>query len=387
MENVFVGARGYLALKKQTDKDTAVTPTVFVPYYEESLQTMNEKHRQGSVKGNRNAAQDTHQGLRSHGGDIKILAEPNTAAHIFNMLMTAGAPSGAGPYTYAYTVGDSEVYYTADVKKGKYVERFIGVKANSVKPAYEENIAQFEVSLSALASFKVATVASVTGSGPYTITLNTDYDPTPTKGLVVGDIIEVGGINAIVDSVASATTITVSEDVSALSGGEQLFLRAQTPSYSLLTPFSWARTEYRFGADASAALSATHTPLDDGTEWELTHANEADEGAHTTGSYDPSDLRRTIFDGTVTAVRVFNSLTQTEDFLDNNKQALVVRMFAGNTSTYELRLTFNHLKSIEQTKETAFDSVTKTTDTLAPQVDASDGVAVGVTIINNLSTL
>jgi len=387
MENVYVGNRGYLALKKQVDKDTAIVPTVFVPYYQESMATINTKHRQNTVKGNRNAAQDTHQGLRSHGGSVTVLAEPNTAAHFLNMLMTVAAPSGGGPYTYVATVGDSEVYYTVDIKKGKYIERYIGVKANSLKPVYQDNTMQLEIALSALASFKVATVASVAGSGPYTINLNVDYDPTPTKGLVVGDIIEVGGINAVVDSIASVSSITVSEDVSALAGGEQLFLRAQTPSYTLLTPFSWARTEYRFGADASAALSATHTPLDDGTEWELVHSNEADEGANTTGSYDPSDIRRTTFDATVTTVRVFEALTNVEDFLDNNKKALVIRMFAGNTTTYEMRLTFNNLKITEQTKESASDSIVKLTDTLMPQYDSSDTQALSVTILNNLSTL
>lgn len=392
MQNTYVGSRGYMALGVQTDKSTTVTPSRYVPYFKENLTTAMNKREQGSVKGNRNAVQDILAGLRNHRGSVEVLAEPNTAAHIFNMFMTKGAPSGSGPYTHPFTVGDTENYYTVDIKKGYYVHRFIGVKANSISPSWVDNEMHLNVDMTALKHFEVATLSGTpTGSGPYTVTLSTDYDPSPTTGLVTGDVIEFNDgttvTNATVASVSGVTTFTTATDVTSYAAGTKVRIRAATPSFTLLTPFMWARTEFRFAADASTALSATHTPGDEGSEWVLTHSNESDDGAHQTGSYDPSDLRRTNFGASLTFIETYENDTQRMNYLENEKQACVIRMFAGNTTSYELRITLNNIKATAQPVETAFETVTKITSTYTAQYDSSDAQAVDVKVLNNLSTI
>lgn len=392
MNNVYVGSRGYIGFGVQSVKGTAVTPALYAPYFKESLTTLMNKREQGSVKGNRNMIQDILPGLRTHRGSVEVLAEPNTTGHIFNMFMTKGAPSGSGPYTHPFTVGDTENYYTVDLKKGLYVHRYIGVKANSIAPVYTDNELHYNLDLTALKHFEVATLSGTpTGVGPYTVALSTDYDPSPTDGLVVGDVIafDDGSVvtNATVASIPSVTTFTTVTDVTSYAAGTKVRLRAATPSFTLLTAFMWARTEYRFGVDAATALSATHTPGDEGTEWTLTHANESDDGAHTTGTYDPSDLRRTNFGATCTFVRVFENDDERVKYLENDKQAVVIRMFAGNTSSYELRITLNNIKAVTEPVETAFETVTKLTSTYKAQYDSSDGQAVDVKVLNNLATI
>lgn len=392
MDNIYVGSRGYMALGVQSAATTAVTPALYVPYFSESLTTRMNKRLQDSVKGNRNAVQDILAGLRAHRGDVEVLAEPNTTAHFFNMLMTKGSTSGSDPYTHPFTVGDTEKYYTVDIKKGKYVHRFIGVKANTISPSWVDNEMHLSLNLTGLKHFEVATLASTpTGSGPYTVVLSTDYDPTPTAGLVAGDVIAFDDgstvTNATVASVVDETSFTTSTNVTAFGAGDKLRLRAATPSFSLLTPFMWARTQFRFGADASTALSATHTPADDGSTWTLTNTNESDDGAHTSGSYDPSDIRRTNFGASMTFVQVYEYDSDRVQFLENEKQACVIRMFAGNTSSYELRITLNNIKATEEPVETAFDTVTKITSTFTAQYDSTDGQAVDVKVINALSSI
>lgn len=392
MDNTYVGSRGYVGFAIQTDKDTAIVPTRYVPYFKDNFVTEMNKRQQGSVKGNRNMVQDILPGLRSHKGTMEILGEPNTAGHLFNMFMTKGNTSGSGPYTHPFTVGDTEKYYTMDIKKGAYVHRYTGVKANAISPAYTDNEAHFNVSFTALKHFEVATLSGTpTGTGPYTVALSTDYDPSPTNCLVAGDIMVIDDgsttTNFTVASVASSTTITTATDLTAYTTGAKIRLRAATPSFTLLTPFMWARTQYKFGADATAALAATHTPGDEGTEWSLTHTNESDDGAHQTGSYDPSDIRRTNFGAQCTFVRVYESDTERMNFLENEKQAVVISMYAGNTSSYELRITLNNIKAITEPVETAFETVTKITSTFVAQYDSTDGQAVDVKVINNLSTI
>lgn len=392
MDNLYVGSRGYVGMAIQTDKDTAIVPTRYVPYFKDSFVTEMNKRQQGSVKGNRNMVQDILAGLRTHKGSLEVLAEPNTAGHWFNMFMTKGSTTGSDPYTHPFTVGDTEKYYTLDIKKGLYVHRYTGVKANTIAPAYTDNEMHFNIGLTALRHFEVNTLASTpTGSSPYTMVFSTDYDPEPTKCLVVGDLMAVTDgtttTNFTVASIVDSTSITTTTNVTSFAAGNKVRLRAATPSFTLLTPFMWARTKYQFGADATAAASATHTPGDEGTEWSLTHTNESDDGAHQTGSYDPTDIRRTNFGGQFTFVQVYESDTERVNFLENEKQAVVIHMYAGNTSSYELKITMNNIKAVSEPIETAFETVTKITSTFVAQYDSTDGQAIAVSVLNALSTI
>lgn len=392
MDNLYVGNRGYCAIKKQADKDTAITPDVFVPYFNETVVTVNNKTQQNSVKGNRNATQDILQGLRSHGGSVTILGETNSLGYFLDMLMTKGSTTGADPYTHPFTVGDTENYYTMDLKKGDYVERYIGVKANSLTSNYVDNEFRPEISITALKTFKVGTLAGTpTGAGPYTVELGTQYDPAPTTGLVVGDtlIFDDGTTQteAAIASVVDGTTFTTNIDVTSYGANDTIRIKAQTPSFSLLTPLTWARTEFRFGADAAAALTATHTPLDDGSTFTLTHNNESDEGANTSGSYDPSDLRRTTFDAEFATTKVYTDEVTRQAYLDNDKSAVVIRMFSGNTTDYEFRITLNNIKSVSQDVSSASSEVVKIGETFKPQYDTSDAQALDVKVINAVSSI
>ena len=385
---------GYAAIKKETTAGTAVTPNVYVPLYSEDMKTDVKLDEDNPVVGHKFERHQAFLGVRAHAGTVEVLAEPNTAAHWFNMLLWKGTTTGGtDPYTHPFTLVEADSQsYTLDIAVGNHVKRFIGVKASSIKPAFNENKMHFEVALSALKSFQTRTIASVSGIGPYTISFDDDYDPSPTTGLVVGDLIQVYDvsegtyINAIVDTIEDATDITVSEDVSAGAAGDIVSLRPGTPSYSVLTPFLWSRSEFRFADTAANALSATHTPLESGSEWEIMHNFEEDEGSKRSGSFDPAALPRTQGNAALSLKKFFDDPQELNRFLTLGDRALVIRHFSG--TGHELRLTFNKVHIAEDgdpvlsTGEIIYQEYTG-----SPVYKTADSQAIAVTVINALSSI
>lgn len=382
---------GYLALKKQTTKDVAVIPNVFIPIHSESLATSLNLDDSTPAMGHRFARHAVRQGLRGHSGSFTVFAEPNTAGYLFDMLLKAGAPTGVGPYTRQYTA-DLSSAYTIDILKGEHVFRFIGVEASRIAPSFEANEMRLEVSVSALRSFTTREIASVTGTGPYTITLKTDYDPKPTTGLVVGDLIQIYdvSVNSYIDCEVDAltgTTITVSEDVSAGAVGDILSIRAQTPSFALRSPFLWSATQFHFGADATAALAAAQTRLEEGSTWAIAHNFEDEQGAKRSGALDPAALVRTTADAEFTARSFFDTPADLNRFESVAKRACVIRHFSeGNT--YELRVTLNNLRARDgghpalETGNILYQELN-----FAPTYDEADGQAFDVKVINNVAAI
>lgn len=384
---------GYIAFKKETTKGTAVTPNVYVPAYSESLTTAWNHVEDNPIVGNKFKRFAMIPGQRGHTGSITVMGEPNTIGYLFDMLLKKGSTTGSDPYTHPFTlIASNPNSYTVDISYVSHVVRFMGVEASAITPGWEDNEMRPEINLSALKSFSARTVASKSGSGPYTVVFDTTYDPSPTDGLVVGDLIqfydvsENAYINAEVDSIASTTSITVSEDVSALGSGDICTLRPATPSFTLATPFLWARTEFRFGADASAALSATHTPLEADSNWNIMHEFEEDEGAKRSGSFDPAALVRMQGDAEFTAKKFFDTPEEMARFNSISKRACVIRHFSG--TGHELRVTLNNLRTREGAQpHLEAENILYSELNLAPVLDTSDGQALDVKVINAVSSI
>lgn len=383
----------YMAISKETTKGTvAAVPSVFVPLYSQDFGTRLNLQTDNPIVGNKWKRYQTVQGQRGHAGSFVVMAEPNTAGHFFNMLLTKGTTTGSGPYTHPFTVSVTDPKsYTVDIKKGRHVHRYLGVEASSITPEWEDNEMRFNVSASGLKSWEGREISTVTGAGPYTITFTTTYDPSPTTGLIVGDLIQVYDvsldtyIDAIVDTIENGTQITVSENVSAGTAGDFVTLRASTPSYTILTPFLWSRTEFCFADTAANALSATHTPLEVDSGWNIMHDFEDEEGAKRSGSFDPASLPRLQVDAEFTARKFFDTPLDQKQYNAIAKNACVIRHYSG--SGYELRITLNDLRASEGVSpelETA--TIDYSEITYLPNYSGSDSQAIDVKVINALST-
>ena len=388
---------GYLAVKKQSAKLTAVTPDVYLPIYGADIKTNPNFQKQNPIIGSKFNNRSTLRGLRGHTGSITVEGEPNTAGYIADMFLTKGSTTGSDPYTHPFTASKTADpnYYTCDISYVSHVVRYIGMAVSGVEEEWEDNELRLNCSVSCLKVWDGREVASVTGSGPYTIAFKTEYDPRPTDGLVVGDIIQLydvsadAYINAIVDTIESSTEITVSENVAAGAAGDFVTLRpATSPSFSTKPTFTWANTEYRFGADASAALSATHTPLEQDTTVNLSHEFEDGEGSKRSGSHDPASLPRMQVGYEFTTKKYFDEPQDLQLYSSMDKKACVIRHFSyDGANTYELRITLNNLTTGNPVPTPSSEEILYSEIEFSGNYDTSDGQGMVVTLLNSVSTI
>lgn len=390
-----VGNKGYLAVKKEVTKGViAAVPDVYIPFYEESMMTNTALDEDVPVIGNIFARFQSLLGLRSHGGDITFLAEPNTAGYIIDQILTKGSTTGSAPYTHPFTLSPvtNPNAYTMDIRKGKVVARFLGCEISELGINFDKNKMTFGAKVHALKSFIVREVASVSGSSnPYTIVLKTDYDASPTDGLIVGDtmtavLADNTTVNFTVASIVDGTSITTSTDITTAVAGSLIFIRAATPSYTLKAPFEWAKTEFRFDTTAADALTEVQTRVEQGSAWTLMYKFEADEGAQRSGSRDPAALVRMLGDIEVTVKQIFDNPWDMNRYLANLGGALVIRHFSEG-STYELRVTINKFKLKENPTIVKSGEVVYSEATLIPDYNTGDGQAFDIKVINNVATI
>jgi len=386
---------GYCAIGIEATKGTAVTPDVKIPLYSETLATILNLDDDIPIMGNRFARYAIRQGQRDHTGEILVLAEPKTAPHFFNMLLTKGTTTNSGSvYTHPYTHGNTTNSYTLEFDKGGIIHRYMGVEVRSIVPVFEENVMKLRLEVSALKQFSIAPISSASGT---TVTLATDYDPNPTDGVVAGDTIVLvdvsGGTSGdteevTISSVDSGTQLTVSSITGTYTTGDYCYVKAQSLSETLGAPFSWARTEFRFGTTAAVALTATHTALERGSEWRLYNRFEDDAGAKRSGSYDPISLVRTIGDVELSAKQFFDDAVELQKWLSVTKVACVIRSFGAlisGTTYNEIRVTINSMKIKESPDPMTSNEIIYLNQVYGAQYDTSDAQGMDVKVINDVA--
>lgn len=393
---------GYVAIGKETTKGTPVLPSLFTPYYSQSIITNLNMMSDEPAYGSKFKRIQFLPGTRSHTGTIQVMAEPNTAASWFDMLTTKGSTTGSNPYTHPFGTSNTTdpKSYTMDISWGHDVIRFVGVEASKIGINWDAEKMVFDLDLSALKSFHARKIASVTGTGPTTLTLKTDgqYD-RPTDGLKLSDTLHVYDvsagtyINATVSGLPSnGYQITVTENLSAAAAGDSVSLRPQTPSLSLLTPFLYPKTQFYFSDTAANAQTASsdtanQTRLEPGTSIEIMHEFENNEGSKRSGSFDPASLMRQQYDATFKIKKFLDTPEQFADWAELTKQAMVMRAYSGGTNQYELRVTFNQLTAITDETPTDSSSVVMHEVEYGTEYKTADSQAFDVKVINARSSI
>lgn len=391
-------AVGYAALGKQSGPLVAVTPALYTPYYTQALVTDFKVASDEPVYGSRWKRFQSLKTTRKHGGSITVMAEPNTAAYWLDMLSTKTSTTGSNPYvhTFGQSVTVDPNPYTLDVSMGAQVIRYIGIQASKVAIGFQNGVMQFTVDVSGLASFHGREIASIATT---TVVFKTDYDPNPTFGLVVGDLITIKKIdgslstNFTVASInADGVTITISATAAAFAAGDMLVLRPATPSLSVLTPFIWPKCKFFFAADAATALSnsaldSNQTRLDDGTTLEITNEFTNPDGEGRSGAFDPASLIRGRYDVSFKVKKYFDLPDDFKYWNALTKRALVFIAQSGPTNAYQLKVTLNNLSITKDALQTSSGAAIYHDLELAPNYDSTDGLGATWAATNAVATV
>lgn len=229
-------------------------------------------------------------------GDYLIMGAPTGTFTAAGEALTGGS-SGATAnlgvnagtvYGHQFTGPQNSLpTFTVEIGFQNEAYRYTGVRFNALSSlAQSDNIITAAIGLTARAAFTQARVTAVltTGSGSKTITLD------QTTGLAASDTIKVyrPGTGFLdfsassvkthtINSVASETSITVTDLQTALAVGDLIVIAPQTPSYSIDSEFSWiGGSTVKTSTTPTLALAATADSIED---FELVLTNEI-EGRH-----------------------------------------------------------------------------------------------------------
>ncbi len=386
---------GYAAIKKESAVGTPVTPNVYTPYYKQKLVSDFHLMEDTPVYGNRFKNLQHLRGSRSHGGSLTVMAEPDTAGYWLDMLLNKASTSGSDPYTHTFGLSNDTMpnSYTLDLALGGQVVRFWGVQASSLKVGWDDEKMQFDVSVSALGSFYGREIASVSTNA---ITLKTDYDAEPTKGLVASDLVQIqkadgSVVNTTVSSITS-TVVNVASAGSGVAAGDMIVLRPATPSFAVKRPFIWGLTQFFFAADLAAAVTASatasnQTRLEPGTEVELMWEFDDDEGSKRSGGFDPASLIRTIGDYKFKCKQFFDTAADIKTWNKLDKKALVMRSKSGSTNQYEFQVLLNNMTLQSPAPESESGSTIYSEQEFGGNFDTSDGEGMKAKAINSIATI
>lgn len=352
MTKEVAGNTGYIALRREvTEGVPAGIPNVFLPLYKESFTTEPNHGTSNSAFGSAFARLRITPGIRSHGGDLEVMAEPNSTQMWVDMTLPRTAQTGSAPITSTFGHTPAKpASYTLDISATNQVFRYSGVQAGELSPTWTDNEMRWNVKAAAIKSFLGAEIVSISTA---TVTLSTEFNSSPTELLLVGDLVSVwlqaGTRQDFTISSKTATTVTLSGTPTGVTSGDMLILRASTPNLSLLQSFLWSRTEFRLAATAATALAATHTPMEQGSEWVISNPFDEDKGAQRSGSFDPASMvRKAAIDVSLKLKRFFENPDEVRNFVGMKNLACVIRCFSG--TQYELRITLNSIKTVSNPK-------------------------------------
>lgn len=385
-------SEGFALIGLETTPGTAVKPTVQTPVYDYNMAMDPGLISDAPATGLNFARLQMLQGVRKHSGTLTVMCEPNTLNYWLAIFGAISSPTGSGPYVRTLTHGNTAPQSaTLDVSLGSQIERWIGVEAGKLTFSWNGEKLELSVDLVARKSFLGREIASISTT---TVVLKTDYDPNPSDGLVATDTVwvakadgSVTPLSTTVSSITNGTTVVLGASAAAFAAGDMLLLRPVTPALATLTPFVWGNTRFYFGSDLTAALAASHTPLEPGTQLVLTHDFADKQGSPRSGSFDPQGLPRVTYDVDFKGKKFFDTSADIRTFNSRASQAVVMRAFTGSTNQYELKVALNASKISARSTPGKSQQVIYSDLTFMQGYNQSDGTAFTVTNNSAIASL
>ncbi len=386
----YLADNSYLAIKPEASAGTAIVPTIFVPLVSENVKTVVNHTADRRMKGIDWKTTGLLRGNRTHEGDIVILGDPDTLGHVMNMVMTKGSTTGdANGYTHPFTVGTPKTY-TFDIKKGNYVQRYFGVSVDQLTMKFVDGQLELTLSIKAMGQCGVFSLGIAASGSVTSLSLDDEYDISPNRGLVVGDIIKIGSTSLTLTSVdAAGLAVGFSSTSVTASIGDLIYLLPQTASLATLQdPLYFGNLFAGFGVDATAAATAasarsTATALYDLT---ITIKNNlfAQNGSN---RRDPVAILQGTKEAQIALKQLFQTAAQRQKWQDRVKQSLVLNMYGKfiktDFTTQELlSITFNSIKLTDDANEIKVGDFIMDDEKFEALYDGGDSAAMTVSLVN-----
>lgn len=384
--------KSFLVFKPQVSAATPILPSIFAPLVSVNIPVDPGFQPGRTMKGINWESDDIFKGKRTIKGDIEILADPDNEAHFVNMVCVKTSTSGdaANGYTHIFDPGEGKSY-SLDIPRGIYAQRLYGWRGTKISYSFEDNKKKIKVTGEALGQFYGVSLAiALTGVGMTTAVFKTDYDLRPTDGLVIGDVINVGGVDLTLTSVnANGVSVGFASTAVTAAVGDLVSLKAKTPSLTgLQEPFYFGNMLVGIGADSAAADTAAATRATATICEEITADYDTGLQAHPGSGYTgPAVLLNGIRSGSVGLTRLFTDPTQYQKWIEGVKQAVTIictgrYIDTGLSISEKSTIKINKVKLMTNDEPLEVGQYIMDKQSFKILYDQTDGAAIRITIVN-----
>jgi len=396
----------YLAIKRETTVAVAVKPTHFLRYKDGDLMFKQEIIANDPIQNNRWKALNAVKGKATAEGTFNVDLDANECVHFLapalGGLATTDVSTNTAAYRHDITVANTLPSFSLEQGKGNLtdssgnnqkfvVERWFGVLVNSFTISGSDGILNLAVNLKAHGLLmKRSLIADVTSGSTKTLYLEsaegfvatdnvTTYDATPQS--------EMDALSAI-SLTAKTVTIAALANSYTVANKAKVELQPQSPSYS--TPakvFSFTHARFQFGADLSAAASASLENIED---WELNHENNLEERFGSLRET-PSVIAPKGAKCTFKYTKYFETSAERDRYLNQEKKAAILTITNNEViSSGDTNLSkYTIVVQMSDVRFTSYEMPTGTDELYAASVEAecyydtSDGQAIQIKVTNS----
>jgi len=358
------------------------------------------------IQNNRWKALNAVKGKATAEGTFNVDLDANECVHFLapalGGLATTDVSSNTAAYRHDITVANTLPSFSLEQGKGNLtdssennqkfvVERWFGVLVNSFTISGSDGILNLAVNLKAHGLLmKRSLIADVTSGSTKTLYLEsaegfvatdnvTTYDATPQS--------EMDALSAI-SLTAKTVTIAALANSYTVANKAKVELQPQSPSYS--TPakvFSFTHARFQFGADLSAAASASLENIED---WELNHENNLEERFGSLRET-PSVIAPKGAKCTFKYTKYFETSAERDRYLNQEKKAAILTITNNEViSSGDTNLSkYTIVVQMSDVRFTSYEMPTGTDELYAASVEAecyydtSDGQAIQIKVTNS----
>lgn len=329
----------YLAIKKETTTASAVKPSHFLKFKDGDLEVNKTVIESNPIMNNRSnaicpvAGQVTTEW--TYNFDLDAIESIYWLFWMLWSISTSDIWSTPGEvYQHTITLANSLPSFTLEQWKGNLtdtsnnlqnyqVDRWFWVMVDSITLSWNDELVNLEVNLKAHWVFQRSLLLANAIAGS-----NVNLSLESVEWLTTSDTVNIYDTTPQneADAIASISTTNKTIQIATLgntytiANKAKVELTPQTPSYWACKPFSFVSCNFQFGADLTAAASATETNIED---WSITLENQLEERFGSLRA-SPSVIAPKWFNAKMSFTKYFENVQERDKYLAMEEQAVIV---------------------------------------------------------------
>lgn len=395
----------YLAAKRESSAAVAVKPTHFLRFKDGDVMFKQEIIANNPIQNNRWNALNAVKGKATAEGTYNVDLDANECVHFLAPALGSISTTQVGSDTTAFrhdlTVANTLPTITLEQGKGNLtdtsgnfqkfiVDRAYGVMINSFTISGSDGILNLAVNVKAHGLLqKRSMIADAWAGSSVVISLDSAEGFVATDDVTIYDETPTSEANEIASLSLTAKTVTIGTLANSYTVAKngKVELQPLTPSYA--TPakvFSFIHSRFQFGADLTAAASATLENIED---WELAFENNLEERFGSLRET-PSVIAPKGAKCTFKYTKYFETSADRDRYLNQQKRAAILTITNNeiisatdtNDSKYTIVVQMSDVRFTSHEMPTGTDELYAASVEAECYYDTTDGQAIQIKVTN-----